>query len=104
MRQSDRYAPMHQRGCSGFLRAGAAFYAGQILAGLDVLPASLREKSARGFGLVPAMLQQQPAAGVQMRGGLLDDGPDVVEAIGTAGQGLPRLVRQCRQVRVVARM
>ena len=46
------------------------------------------------------MLQQQPAAGRQVRGRLRHDAADVVQPIGAADQGLARLVRQRGQVRV----
>ena len=76
-----RLCPASQRAClahpvSAQLSAGTAFNPGQILAGLDVLPASLSEECAHGFGLVVTMLQQQPAAGFQVGRGALDDGPD----------------------------
>ena len=47
------------------------------------------------------MLEQQPAAGLQMLPGLGRDAADVVESVGTAGQRRQRLVPERGQVRVV---
>ncbi|MNV15440.1 hypothetical protein D3C71_1061670 [compost metagenome] len=58
------------------------------------------EQGLHGFGLVVAMLQQQPAARLQVRGRLGDDGADVFEAVCAAGQGLQGFVRQRGQVGV----
>ena len=50
--------------------------------------------------LVVTMLQQQPAAGLQVSWRLFDDLPDVVQPVGACRQGLQRLMRQGNQVRV----
>jgi hypothetical protein len=64
------------------------------------LQARSLQQRAHGLGLVVAVLQQQPAARHQVGGGLGNDGADVVQAIGTAGQGLQWFVLQGGQVRV----
>ena len=58
------------------------------------MPACLREECAHGFSLVVAVLQQQPATGLEVGRGLFDQGADVVQAVIAAGQRLQGFVRE----------
>ena len=51
-------------------------------------------------GLLPAVLQQQPASRLQVRRRRSDDAPQVVQSVGAGHQGLARFVAQAGQVRV----
>ncbi len=70
------------------------------MAAVDLPKARRAQQRLHGLGLVPAVLQQQPAAGREARGGLRGDGADILKAVVAAGQGRQRFVRERGQVRV----
>ena len=82
--------------------AAAARPAGQVARASATAskPASASRRAHR-FGLVVAMFQQQPAAGMQVRRGAGDDRAQRRQAVAAGRQRQPRLVAQRRQVRVV---
>src|SRR5690606_37805939 len=85
----------------GLVAAGAARLASQIEACTYIRKTRFTQELRDGDSLVVAMFQQQPAARRQVSRGGADDGPQVVQAVGTGGQGLAGLVSQGGHVRVV---
>src|SRR5688572_4078835 len=76
--------PEHCGGLSQFkpAAAGTAGDSRQVGPALAVNQACGRQQAPHGLRLVPAVFQQQPAAGLEVRRGGGNDSADVVQAIG----------------------
>jgi hypothetical protein len=59
---------------------------------LDLVKTGLPQQGLDGLRLIVPMLQQQPSTRLQVTGGLVDQGPDIVQPILATDQGLPGLV------------
>ena len=71
--------------------------------GLDIVEAGAAQQCAHRVALVPAVLQQQPAAREQMRGRIADDGADRVETVQPRRQRRFGFVTQRIQMRITDR-
>src|SRR5688572_18908255 len=72
---------------SGNAPAADAFDAGQVAPALHLAETARRQQRAHRAGLVVAMLEQQPAARLEVGGGARDDAAQGRQAVGMVGQG-----------------
>jgi hypothetical protein len=85
----------------GHFSRAETLMAGKVLPGLYSGESGGGQQIPPGFALIPAVLEQQPAARFQMRRGGGGDGADAGEAIGSVGERRSGFVGERGQMRVV---
>ena len=70
--------------------------------GTSALQAKTLQELQNGLALVVVVLQQQPATGLEVARGVLDEVAQVIQPVRAGDQGFARLMAQGRQMRVIA--